>query len=398
MKPLSDKTQGLTQSGIRAITKLVNEVEGINLGQGICDMPTPSPIKEAAKQAIDADKSIYTPFAGIRRLQEALLDKAGSFNRLPCTSRDEIMVSAGSTGAFVTAIFSLLDPGDEIILFEPYYGYHVNIIALTGATVRTVQLKSPAWDVDFDELREAIGPRTKAVLLNTPTNPTGKVWRRDELETLLAILIEYDLFAITDEIYEYMVYDGGEHVSLASLPGAYERTITISGFSKTYNMTGWRLGYAVGPTSIIEPMGLLNDLFYICAPSPLQHGILEAFEMPDSYFDHMLSEYDKKRTMICETLEDVGFDVTPPAGSYYVFAGFRALRETLEGFEDDMTACETLIRQTGVATIPGRSFFDDPEDGRLYLRFCYAKEFDVLEDACLRLRRGVPAIARSVVP
>ena len=175
------------------------------------------------------------------------------------------------------------------------------------------------------------------------------------METLLAVLIEHDLFAITDEIYEYMVYDGGEHVSLASLPGAYERTITISGFSKTYNMTGWRLGYAVGPTSIIEPMGLLNDLFYICAPSPLQHGILEAFDMPGSYFDNMLSDYDKKRSMICETLEDVGFDVIPPAGSYYVFAGYRRLHETLEGFENDMAACETLIRETGVATIPGRS-------------------------------------------
>jgi aminotransferase len=398
MKPLSDKTQDLTQSGIRAITKLVDEVSGINLGQGICDMPTPAPIKRAAKAAIDADHSIYTPFAGIRSLQEAILEKAASFNRIPCTSTDEIVVSGGSTGAFVTATFALLNPGDEIILFEPYYGYHVNIIGLSGATIKTVKLEPPGWDVDFDKLRSVISPKTKAILLNTPTNPTGKVWRLDELESLLDILIEYDLFAITDEIYEYMVYDSGEHISLASLPGAYERTITISGFSKTYNMTGWRLGYAVGPTTIIEPMGLLNDLFYICAPSPLQHGIVDAFDMPDTYFTDMLADYDKKRAMICDVLEEVGFDIVRPAGSYYVFAGFPTLSQSLEGFGDDMMACETLIRETGVATIPGRSFFSNPTNGKFYLRFCYAKEFDVLEEACQKLRDGVPAIARVTIP
>ena len=398
MKDLSNKTQGLTQSGIRAITKLVNEVNGINLGQGICDMPTPAPIKDGAKSAIDADHSIYTPYAGIARLQESILEKSAQFNRIPVSSRAEVMVSAGSTGAFVTTVFALLDPGDEIILFEPYYGYHVNIIGLTGAVMKTVPMHSPDWAVDFDLLRAAIGPKTKAILVNTPGNPTGKVWRRDELESLLEILIEFDLYAITDEIYEYMVYDGGEHLSLASIPGAFDRTITISGFSKTYNMTGWRLGYAVGPERIVEPMGLLNDLFYICAPSPLQHGVSEAFNMPDSYFDKMLDDYDQKRSMLCGALSDVGFDVIPPAGSYYVFTRFESLHEEIAGFEDDAAACETLIRHAGVATIPGRSFFSNPDDGRLYLRFCYAKEFDVLEEACANLRRNVPLLERLSVP
>jgi aminotransferase len=209
---------------------------------------------------------------------------------------------------------------------------------------------------------------------------------------LTGMLIEHDLFAITDEIYEYMIYDGGEHISPASLPGAYERTVTISGFSKTYNMTGWRLGYAVGPSPILEPMGLINDLFYICAPSPLQYGVADAFHMDPSYFDQLLADYDRKRSMLCDTLEDVGFDIVRPAGSYYVFAGFESLHHALVGFEDDAAACEALIRKTGVATIPGRSFFSNPQDGRFYLRFCYAKEFDVLEEACEKLRLGVPAI------
>lgn len=394
MRPLSDKTKGLTQSGIRAITQMVNDVDGINLGQGICDMPTPDAVKAGAKQAIDDDHSVYTPYAGIGPLQEALFKKATSFNKIPCQSPEEIMVGAGSTGAFVTAIFTLLNPGDEIILFEPYYGYHRNIIELAGATIRTVRSDPPNWEIDFDRLRAAVSGKTKAILLNTPTNPTGKVWTKGEYAELLKILEEFDLYAITDEIYEYMVYDGREHVSLASLPGAYERTITISGFSKTYNMTGWRLGYAVAAPEIADRMGLVNDLFYICAPSPLQHGVVEAFKMPGTYFTGLLADYTKKRSMICDALTSVGFGINPPQGSYYIFADFEDLAGQLQGFSDDMTACKTLIQKTGVASIPGRSFFVDANDGRFYLRFCYAKEFSVLEQACQNLVEGVPEIPR----
>jgi aminotransferase len=394
MKPLSEKTDGLSQSGIRAITRLVNEVNGINLGQGICDMPTPAPIKQAATEAIRDDKSIYTPFEGIRGLQQVIYKKVKSFNNLPCASADEVMVSAGSTGAFVTAVFTLLNPGDEIILFEPFYGYHTGILNLTGAVIRTVPLNEGDWTPDFERLEAAITPKTKAVLLNTPSNPCGKVWSVSELETLLDILIRHDLYAITDEIYEYMVYDGHRHISLASLPGAYERTVTISGFSKTYNMTGWRLGYAVAPPEIVGRMGLLNDLFYICAPSPLQYGVVAAFDMSDDYFDDLRLTYDRKRRLICETLVDTGFTLTPPQGSYYVFARFDRLAEAFAGFDNDQTACETLIRQTGVATIPGGSFFSDAAVGSRYLRFCYAKEFPLLDEACSRMRERIPQMKR----
>lgn len=385
MRPLSHRTHDLAQSDIRAITMLVNAVGGINLGQGICDMPTPEPIKRAAEAAIEGDHSIYSSYAGIRPLREAILRKARAYNGIPASSDAEVMVSVGSTGAFVTAMMALLDPGDEVLLFEPFYGYHLNLLRLVPAVPRFVRTEGPDWAIDFDAVRRAITPRTRAVVVCTPGNPSGKVWSRAELEALLAILEEHDLYAITDEIYEYMVYDGRQHVSLAALPGAYERTVTISGFSKTFNMTGWRLGYAVAPEPVIEKMGLLNDLFYICAPTPLQHGVADAMEMGDAYYAEMLAAYVHKRQMMCEALERIGFDAAPPQGAYYVMANFERFARTHPGYDDDRAACETLIREAGVGSIPGNSFFARPEDGRYYLRFCFAKEFPVLERACRQL-------------
>ena len=385
MKPLALRTKDLTQNDIRAITIMLKEVGGINLGQGICDMPTPDPIKHGAHQAIDENHSTYSNYAGIKRLRTALLHKAQTFNKIPITSEDEIVVSAGSTGAFVTALFALLEAGDEVILFEPFYGYHLNLLQIMGAVPRFVSTKPPNFALDFDAIERAITPKTKALLINTPGNPSGKVWTRAELEQALALMQKHDLYAITDEIYEYMLYDGHVHVSLASLPGAYERTITLSGFSKTYNMTGWRLGYAMAPQPIIGKMGLLNDLVYICAPTPLQHGVAEAFEMPGTYFTDMQAAYAKKRVMMCEALEAIGFDVPWPERSYYVLGNFERLAQQRPGFEDDFTACKTLINEAGVGAVPGKSFFADPEDGRYYLRFCYAKEFHILEEACERL-------------
>ncbi|MCH8276002.1 MAG: pyridoxal phosphate-dependent aminotransferase, partial [Bacteroidetes bacterium] len=266
MKSLADRTNDLFQSNIRAVTLMLKGSNGINLGQGICDMPTPEPIKDGAKRAIDEDRSIYSYYGGIDRLRSALVDKSISYNRIPVSDPDEILVTVGSTGAFVVTMFTLLNPGDEVIVFEPFYGYHVNLLKVMGAHLRYVTMTGPDWSVDFEAVESMVTDQTKAIIVNTPGNPNGKVWSRSELEQLLEIMQRHDLFGITDEIYEYLLYDGREHVSLASLPGAFERTITLSGFSKTYNMTGWRLGYAVGPESIIDKMGLLSDLIYICAP------------------------------------------------------------------------------------------------------------------------------------
>ncbi|GIV59882.1 MAG: aminotransferase [Rhodothermaceae bacterium] len=386
MKPLAARTENLEQSFIRAVSKMIEATGGINLGQGICDLPTPEPIRRGAREAIEAGASTYSHFAGIEPLRAAILEKVRSYNRLPATSVDEVVVSVGSTGAYMTAILALLNPGDEVILIEPFYGYHRGLLRLIDAVPVYVTMHAPDWTLDFDTLERAITPRTKAVVVNTPANPSGKVWTQQELERLLAVLRQYDLFAITDEIYEYMLYDGREHVSLAALPGAYERTITLSGFSKTYNMTGWRLGYAVAPAPLAARMGLLGDLLYICAPTPLQHGVAEAFSMRATYFAEMQAAYETRRRLLCETLEAIGFDVPWPQGAYYVLAGFAPLARTRPGFADDLQACETLIREAGIGTVPGRAFFANPEDGRYYLRFCFAKELPVLEEACRRLR------------
>ncbi|MBO6576419.1 MAG: pyridoxal phosphate-dependent aminotransferase [Rhodothermales bacterium] len=385
MKPLSDRTSRLGQSDIRAISLLIREHGGINLGQGICDMPTPDPIKEAAKQAIDGDRSIYSHYAGIESLRELVVQKARDFNRLPITGTREVMVSAGSTGAFMCAMLTMLDQGDEVILFEPFYGYHRNMLALLGIDMRFVKTTAPNWDIDFEALEAAISPRTKAVLVNTPGNPHGKVWSRAELEQLTDLLERHDLYALTDEIYEHMVYDGREHVSLGSIEGAWERTLTISGFSKTFNMTGWRLGYAMGPEHLIAPMGLINDLVYICAPTPLQHGVAAGLRMPEAYFTEMLADYTVKRDMMCTALEEAGFRANRPQGAYYVLADFTPLQGRFEGFSHDQEAARTLVSEAGVGAVAGRSFFRDPVDGAGFLRFCYAKEFDELQRACEQL-------------
>jgi aminotransferase len=385
MKPLARRTEQLRQSDIRAVTAAVDRVGGINLGQGICDLATPGPVRSSTIGAVDAGHSIYTAYNGIRPLREAILQKARSFNKLPVSDAEEVMVGAGSTAAFVAAVLALCDPGDEVLLFEPFYGYHLGLLRLFGVVPIGVPLEQPGWAVDWEALERAITPRTKAVVVCTPGNPHGKVWTREEMQRLLEVLVRHDLWAITDEIYEYMTYDGREHVSLASLPGAWHRTITLSGFSKTFNVTGWRLGYAVGRADVLEKMGLVADLVYICPPAPLQYGFADALPLDDEYYAGLGADYAERRRLMGETLDACGFDHSWPEGAYYAFASFGA-RAGERGFENDRAACASLIDRAGVATVPGSAFFGDPAAGRRHLRFCFAKEMDVLEEACRRLR------------
>ena len=392
MKPLAARAATLRQSDIRAITFAANAAGAVNLGQGICDLATPEPIREAAKQAIDDGRSIYTAYNGVPALRAAIADEARAFNALAVTEAN-VMVGAGSTGAFVAAVLALCEAGDEVILFEPFYGYHAGILKLFGVTPVVVPLAPPAWAFDAERLAAAITPRTKAVLVCTPANPTGKVWTRAELAAVLEVAERHDLWCLTDEIYQYMTYGDARHVSLASLPGAFERTVTLSGFSKTFNMTGWRLGYAVAPEALAETMGLVSDLTTICAPAPLQHGLAAALPLPAAYYAQMQADYAAKRALFCDTLDACGFGgedgVHRPEGAYYVLASTERLAARRAGFEDDTAAAHTLIREAGVGAVPGNSFFADPADGRRWLRFCYAKEQDILEEACRRLRAAL---------
>ena len=375
------RTRGIAQSDIRLMSRRCMDVGGVNLGQGICDQPTPDIVKAAAKAAIDGDASIYSKYEGIDPLRARIAEKMASYNGLACDPDSEVLVAAGSTGAFVAAVLAFVDEGDEVILFSPFYGYHLNVLRMARPTIKSVTLRGDDWAFDPDELRAAFSERTKAVIVNTPANPCGKVFTRAELETIASLCVEHDALAITDEIYEYILYDGRQHVSLATVPGMRERTITISGFSKTYNMTGWRLGYAVGPAELIARMGVVADLVYICAPTPLQHGVLAAFDLPAGYYEEMTREYTTKRAMTMDACDAVGLRSLPPQGSYYLMVDVRGA-----GLADDRHAADVLLDHCGVATVPGSSFYADPEDGRYQLRLCFAKQMPDLERACAGIR------------
>ncbi len=376
------RIDGIAQSDIRKMSRICMELGGVNLGQGICDQPTPDVVKAAAKAAIDDDRSIYSKYEGIDALRAAIARKLADYNGLVVDPDRELLVTAGSTGAFVAAVLAFIEEGDEVVLFSPFYGYHLNVLKLARPTIRSVTLRGADWDFDRDELAAAFSDRTKAVIVNTPCNPCGKVFTRDELGFIGELCRRHDALAITDEIYEYILYDGHEHVSMASLPGMAERTITISGFSKTYNMTGWRLGYGAAPAELTARMGVLNDLLYICAPTPLQHGVLAAFDLPPAYYERLRADYAAKRAAIMAACDGVGLTSLAPQGSYYLMADVRGA-----GFRDDRQAADVLMRECGVATVPGSSFYTDPAEGRHQVRICFAKQDHDLRRACEGLAR-----------
>jgi aminotransferase len=361
---------------------------GINLGQGICDQPVPDPVKEAAIAAIRADQSIYSKFEGIDALRQKIAGKMLDYNGIRCDPDREVVVTVGSTGGFVAACFAFVEPGDEVILFSPFYGYHRNILQLCEASLKFVALRPPDWEFDRQELERAFSDKTRAVIINSPSNPCGKVFRRQELDWIASLCSKHDALAITDEIYEYILYDDHRHVSIGSLSGMEDRTVTLSGFSKTYNMTGWRLGYAVGAAPLMEKVGLLNDLLYICAPTPLQHGLLAAFDLPPSYYESLRADYARKLELTCEACTAAGIRPLRPQGAYYLLADVSGL-----GLSDDSQAADFLLRQAGVASVPGASFYPDPGEGRQQVRLCFAKQDAPLEEACRRLR-GISSARR----
>jgi aminotransferase len=379
-KRFADRIEGLAQSDIRRMSLECARVGGINLGQGICDQPIDPIIKEATVRAIHEDRSIYTRLDGIDELRHRIAAKMKAYNGIACDPDGEVVVAVGSTGSFVTACMALVNPGDEVILFSPFYGYHFNILRVCGAVIKHVTLRPPGWGYDPLALEQAFSARTKMILVNTPSNPCGKVFTREELTQIADLCRRHDAICVTDEIYEYILYDGRQHISPATLPGMDDRTITISGFSKTYAMTGWRLGYTVARRPLADKIAILNDLINICAPSPLQHGVVAAFDLPESYYTTMRADYQRKRDMTADACRAAGWMPYLPQGAYYMLVDFGG------AFRDDQEAARLILETGGVATIPGSSFHVDPADGRRQVRLCYAKKMPDLEEACRRIR------------
>lgn len=382
-RTLSHRATPLKQSGIRKASARCSEINGINLGQGVCDIPTSDVIKSAAAQAIADNKNLYAPHEGLWELRNTLAQKIKRFNQIEVNPQTEILVSHGSTGSYVSAVKTLFNPGDEVVLLEPFYGYHKHILELLGITVTSVRAQQDDYQIDFAKIKSVITSKTRGIVICTPCNPSGKVFTKDELIKIGELAKQHNLYIITDEIYEYITYPGHEHISIASLNDYRDRTITISGFSKTYNVTGWRLGYSYGPAEIIQKMALVHDLLYICPPTPLQHAMIAALHMDQNYIDDMRASFLNKRNLIVKSLRDMGFKMRVPQGSYYLMIDFSELGIA----NNDEEAASILLEHAKVATIPARSFYHDPEMGKYQLRLCFALSEDKIQMAVENIKR-----------
>ena len=381
---LSRRAALTVQSEIRLMSLECEKVKGINLAQGVCDTEVPLPVRDAAKRAIDGGINSYTRAEGLAPIRQAIAEKMRRFNGIECDPETEVIAHSGATGAFYASCLALLDPGDEVILFEPYYGYHFNTLVAVEAVPAFVTLQAPDWKFSPADLERAVTPRTRAIMINTPANPSGKVFTREELEWIAAFAIKHDLFVFTDEIYEYFIYEG-RHISPATLPGMWERTITISGYSKTFAITGWRVGYTICHRQWAQAMAYFHDLVYVCAPAPLQIGVAEGIQkLPDSFYQQISEEYVQKRDMLCGVLQEIGLTPSVPKGAYYVLADASVLPGRTSK-EKSMS----LLRETGVASVAGSAFYHG-SGGENLIRFCFAKTDAELQEACRRLR-ALPA-------
>jgi aminotransferase len=372
----------LAHSEIRAMTQACVEAKGLNMAQGVCDTPVPSVVIRAASEAMERGKNIYSRFDGLSELRQAVAKKLAQYNGIVADPETDITISAGATGAFHCACLALLSPGDEVILFEPYYQYHISALLAVEAVPVMVKLRAPDWIFSSADVEHAITPRTKAIIVNSPGNPSGKIFSRQELESIAAVAQQHDLFVFTDEIYEYFLYDDRTHVSLASLPGMADRTITIGGYSKTFSITGWRIGYSIAAARWAQAIGAMNDLLYVCAPTPLQAGVAVGIqELPEMFYRDLARDYQRKRDRFCRALAQAGLSPSIPQGAYYVLADTSRLPGTT-GKERAMFLLETI----GLAGVPGEAFFSGT-DGRRFVRFSYAKIDADIDDACRRIAR-----------
>ncbi|HSL32733.1 MAG TPA: aminotransferase class I/II-fold pyridoxal phosphate-dependent enzyme [Candidatus Limnocylindrales bacterium] len=387
MRRISRKAESFTESVIREMNRLAVDAGAVSLAQGFPDFPAPLELKEAASAALFADVNQYAITWGAKPLRHAIATKTARFH--PGWTVDpetQITVTCGATEGMIAAMLGLLDPGDEVVVFEPFYENYGPDAILSGAIPRYVTLHEPDWSIDPNELRAAITPRTRAIVVNSPHNPTGKVFRRDELELIAGLCLEHDLIAFTDDIYQHIVY-AGAHIPLATLPGMADRTVSIDSMSKTYSVTGWRVGWVVASPELSVGIRRAHDFLTVGAAAPLQQAAVTALQMPDAYYERLLADYRERRETLLPALAAAGFRIHPPDGAYYVMTDIGDLTD-----EDDVAFARRLILDPGVAGVPGSSFFSRPELGRTKIRFAFPKRLETLRAATERLARlGAPA-------
>ncbi len=384
---LSDKVARFTESVIREMTRQAMLYGAVNLAQGFPDFAAPEEIKAAARAAIDADVNQYAITWGAKKLRDAIARQMGVWQGIAVDPEKEVTVCCGSTEAMISTLLAVCNAGDEVVVFEPFYENYGPDAVLSGARPRFVKLRPPEdaggeWSFDEKELRAAFDKNTKAIILNTPNNPTGKVFTRAELELIRDLCVEFDVLCITDEIYEHILFDGTEHISMASLEGMKERTVTINGMSKAYSVTGWRVGWAVGPGKITNAIRKVHDFLTVGAPAPLQDAGAAALSLPAEYYAKLAEGYRVRRDHLIPELEAAGFKCFRPRGAYYVMTDISGF-----GFEDDVAFVKYLVKDVGVAAVPGSSFYRDARDGARQVRFAFCKKLETLDKAAEKLRK-----------
>jgi len=383
---VSKKAGLFTESVIREMTREALKHGAVNLSQGFPDFAAPSDIKRVAMQAIADDINQYAITWGARNFREAIATKTKGYLDLDVDPETEITVTCGSTEGMIAAMMATVDPGDEVVIFEPFYENYAPDAILSDATPRYVPLRAPDWSFDEQELRAAFNSKTKAIIVCNPNNPTGKVFTRREMEFIAALCQEFDALCFTDEIYEHIIYprEGAEiaHISMAQIPGMRDRTVIVNSMSKTYSVTGWRVGYCIAPPNITGAIRKVHDFLTVGAAAPLQAAGAYALSLPAEYYEHLQSEYRARRDLLLPVLQKAGFATFVPDGAYYIMTDISAF-----GFADDVEFTKHLIREVGVACVPGSSFYSVPERGRQQVRFCFCKKDETLQAAAERLEK-----------
>jgi aspartate/methionine/tyrosine aminotransferase len=384
---LGSKVEHFTESVIREMTRQAMLHGAVNLAQGFPDFPAPREIKESAQEAIAGDINQYAITWGARNLRQGIARKVQEWHGSPVDPETQVTVCCGSTEAMISTLLAVCNAGDEVVIFEPFYENYGPDAIISGAKPRFVQLRPPVdpdgeWMFDEGELRAAFHNQTKAIILNTPNNPTGKVFTRAELELIRDLCVEFNVLALTDEIYEHILYDGTQHISLASLDGMAERTVTINGMSKTYSVTGWRVGWTIACAEITNAIRKVHDFVTVGAPAPLQEAGAAALSLPRNYYQTLAEGYQKRRDRLLPALTEAGFRCFLPRGAYYVMTDISGF-----GFSDDVAFTKYLVKEIGVAAVPGSSFYNDPREGAQQVRFAFCKRDETLDEAARRLRQ-----------